>query len=412
VSGKTDRRALPTPDYHARGYLAPRTPAEQVIAAIWTQVLGAEVGVHDNFFDVGGHSLLAIQVVGKLRQAFAGVAGPVGVTDLFTKPTVAELAALLADDRERAERRLLYRLTPAVSEPALTLIGLPYGGGNASVYRPLAQALPDGHALYAVEVPGHTLGLDHDRRPVEEVADACAAEILQEIKGPLVLYGHCVGAALAISIARRLEAAGRPLDALYLGGIFPPAMPGGKTLDRLTAWVLYALDKLHRNEDELVRMGLNLADLDPEQRRFIVKNSLDDARQARSCFVEELIGNSPKLQVPVISVVGSLDRGTRRYERRFTGWSFLSDSLSVVVLDKAEHYFLHYRAADLAEVLTQVHPVVRVGDGASLARGPRGPRAAWWLHDSISATDESPGDGRHGLRRFLKALRTYLPGQP
>jgi len=82
------------------------------------------------------------------------------------------------------------------------------------------------------------------------------------------------------------------------------------------------------------------------------------------------------------------------------------------VLDKAEHYFLHYRAADLAEVLTQVHPVVRVGDGARLARGPRGPRAAWWLHDSISAPDESPGNGRHGLRRFLKALRTYLPGQP
>jgi amino acid adenylation domain-containing protein len=364
VSGKVDRRALPAPDYQAgpdsqrQEYLAPRTPAEQTIAAIWTRVLGVDVGVHDNFFDAGGHSLLAIAVAAELRKAFDPAAGPVSVMDVFTNPTVAELAALLADGREQAGHQLLYRLTRPAAEPALTLVCTPYGGANAGVYRPLARALPAGTALYAVEVPGHTLGLDSELRPVEEVADACAAEILREVKGPLALYGHCVGAALAIAIARRLEAAGRPLDALYLGGIFPPALPGGKMLDGLITWLLYALDSLQSNSGELVRMGLNLADLDKDQRRFIVKTSLDDARLARSYFVDQRTGNLPKLRVPVISVVGSRDRGTSRYRKRFKTWSFLSDSVAVVVLNNAGHYFMHHQAEELAGILTQVHPAM------------------------------------------------------
>ncbi|NKE60082.1 amino acid adenylation domain-containing protein [Lentzea sp. PSKA42] len=93
ANGKVDRRALPEPAApEADGaYVAPRTDAEQALAAIWAKLLGAErVGMHDNFFDLGGDSIASLQVVARARAAGLGLA----VADLFTHQTVAELAAV------------------------------------------------------------------------------------------------------------------------------------------------------------------------------------------------------------------------------------------------------------------------------------------------------------------------------
>ncbi|GAC1419702.1 MAG: hypothetical protein NVSMB6_21620 [Burkholderiaceae bacterium] len=76
------------------GYVAPRTPAEQVLAAVWSEVLGvAQVGVHDNFFELGGDSILSIQIITRARQA--GIL--LTPKQLFHSPTVAELAAAARD---------------------------------------------------------------------------------------------------------------------------------------------------------------------------------------------------------------------------------------------------------------------------------------------------------------------------
>ncbi|MBV1956285.1 hypothetical protein KUG12_18345, partial [Streptomyces sp. BV333] len=64
ASGKLDRRALPAPAEETTGYVAPGTPAEQTLCAIWAETLGLErVGTQDNFFSLGGDSILSIQVV-------------------------------------------------------------------------------------------------------------------------------------------------------------------------------------------------------------------------------------------------------------------------------------------------------------------------------------------------------------
>ena len=95
-NGKIDRRALPKPDWDStqlEKFVAPRTPIEEMLAQIWTQVLKIEqVGIHDNFFELGGHSLLATQLVSRIRNLFK-VELP--LRELFTNATVAQLGRSL-----------------------------------------------------------------------------------------------------------------------------------------------------------------------------------------------------------------------------------------------------------------------------------------------------------------------------
>ncbi len=97
-NGKTDLAALPDPDRAATSIgsevVAPRTPTEDQVAAVWRTVLGlADLGVDDDFFDLGGDSLSAVALVGDLRDAGLDVA----VEDVFAHPTVARLAAVAAE---------------------------------------------------------------------------------------------------------------------------------------------------------------------------------------------------------------------------------------------------------------------------------------------------------------------------
>ncbi|MDH3604074.1 MAG: condensation domain-containing protein, partial [Candidatus Tectomicrobia bacterium] len=99
-SGKVDRRALPAPQLTGleTGYVAPQTPIEDILAAIWSEVLGlAQVSRHDNFFDLGGHSLLATQVISRVRDSFE-VALP--VRTVFEAASIAELAFALETARQ------------------------------------------------------------------------------------------------------------------------------------------------------------------------------------------------------------------------------------------------------------------------------------------------------------------------
>jgi acyl carrier protein len=100
ANGKVDRKALPLPDSQRPGltsaYIAPRSAIERDIAAVWQEVLAIDnVGVNDNFFDLGGHSLQAVRVHGKLRAKFEK---NLLLFELFQFPTIAAMAKYIGND--------------------------------------------------------------------------------------------------------------------------------------------------------------------------------------------------------------------------------------------------------------------------------------------------------------------------
>jgi amino acid adenylation domain-containing protein len=114
-SGKVDRRALPAPEEPAadREGALPRTPVEELLVGLWCELLGLRaVGIHDSFFDLGGHSLLWTRLLSRIRQAF-GVELPVAV--VFAAPTVAALAERIASASGR--KRVEPPLSPAPRIP-------------------------------------------------------------------------------------------------------------------------------------------------------------------------------------------------------------------------------------------------------------------------------------------------------
>ncbi|HKV09578.1 MAG TPA: amino acid adenylation domain-containing protein, partial [Thermoanaerobaculia bacterium] len=123
-NGKVERRLLPAPEGE-RGpedasYVAPRTPAEELVAGIWSEVLGVDrIGARDSFFDLGGHSLLATRVTSRLRRAL-GLDVP--LKTLFEAPTVADFsAALERGRRERQGEKEPPPLTPVARDGAIPL---------------------------------------------------------------------------------------------------------------------------------------------------------------------------------------------------------------------------------------------------------------------------------------------------
>ena len=386
-NGKLDRTALPAPTVQraaGTALVAPRDGVEELLAGLWREVLAlpAEqpLGIDDDFFDLGGHSLLATQLVARLRSVAPPELVPVGVMDLFTHRTVRELAAFASAPEDDGPRRLLHELTApvAAADRVLTYVAVPYGGGSAIVYEPLAAALPAGYSLFSVAIPGHDVGLSDEGLAFDELVARIGDEVLERVEGPLALYGHCgVGNAIAFGVARYLDDRGRRIEAVYNGAIFPFARFGGRFGQLRTR--LEALRSNRHYASWLKGMGVDTDQLEPEQADRIISTMRADSRAAEEYFTGLLDRGAAKLPAPVVSVVGTEDPVTDYYRERYREWGFLTDTTALVVLDRAGHFFVRHRAAELAEILTTVHPALAADDTSALPpeAPPEDPPPPW-----------------------------------
>jgi amino acid adenylation domain-containing protein len=248
-SGKVDRKALPAPDRGpAPGFVAPRTAVEEVLAEIWAELLGlTQVGVHDNFFERGGHSLLAVLLMARIEQRL-GTALPLAA--LFAAPTLESLAAFAGSAGRSGSqtaghkgRPPLVAIKPGVHpdtdrRPFFCVHPV---GGNVFCYLDLAVHLPPDQPFYALQTP-------EDRthaNSVEEMAARYLAELRRvQPQGPYRLGGWSLGGLIAFEMARQLAAEGQEPELLALIDTLPPEAALAANEDELVAWFAQDLARL------------------------------------------------------------------------------------------------------------------------------------------------------------------------
>ncbi|CAM5641845.1 D-alanine--D-alanyl carrier protein ligase [Streptomyces tendae] len=175
------------------------------------------IGRDDNFFDLGGTSLAAVRLLVQLDRALS-------LKDLVAHPVLADLGRVL-DERARGGERVAAEnlLQPLANarDAHHTLVCFPYAGGNAVNFRSLAAELErDGIAVLGVELPGHDFaGGDDPMADVPEIARRVRDEIAARVTTPVLLWGHCAGAAPALETARLLQEAGRPAERVFVGAL-------------------------------------------------------------------------------------------------------------------------------------------------------------------------------------------------
>ncbi|GAB3136782.1 hypothetical protein GCM10027290_01120 [Micromonospora sonneratiae] len=258
-NGKVDRTALPTPDGSRPvtdvEYVAPRSDIERHIATAWSEALDIErIGVHDDFFDLGGHSLAMMRLTATLRSRH-GYELTFG--SFVEHRTVAGLAATLQDPAAPAGAMMWLRRGGDGRPP---LFCVHPGGGSAHWYLRLAPCLHPDQPVAAFEWPGpHPEGTP----TTTEMAERYDNELRRaQPNGPYRLFSWCGGSGIASEMAHRLVEDGHEVTLILLD-------PGLDIHTRADAWS--ELDLIRRLELLLHEVGTGGDEADtPERRREIL----------------------------------------------------------------------------------------------------------------------------------------------
>jgi len=241
-NGKIDRLALMVPEGAASGLVAAtssRDALELQLVDLWEDVLERQgIGVRDNFFDLGGHSLVAVRLMARIAQQFDR---HLPLAALFQGGTIEEQAHMLRAEGEIQTWSALVPVRRTGEETPLFCVA--GAGGNVVYFHDLARALDQRRPFYALQPPG----LDGRSAPLQRVEDL-AAHYIGHIRtvqphGPYVLAGHSFGGMVAFEMAHQLEGAGEQIEALLLLDTAAPHLqePTGNDWDE-ARWLAQVAD--------------------------------------------------------------------------------------------------------------------------------------------------------------------------
>jgi amino acid adenylation domain-containing protein len=224
-NGKVDRRSLPAPDQTntnlAKSFVASRDELELRLVWIWERVLGTKpIGVRDDFFELGGDSLLAARLFARLEKL---TSKRLPLALLFQAPTIEQLAGLLRDTSWSPSWSSLVAIQPNGSKPPFFCVHA--HRGNVLNFNALARHLGTEQPFYGLQARG----LDGSG-PGHSTIEEMAAHYIDEIRsvqpsGPYLLGGYCFGGKVAFEMAQQLKAQHEEVALLALIDSYAPGHP-------------------------------------------------------------------------------------------------------------------------------------------------------------------------------------------
>ncbi|MEO1049778.1 MAG: amino acid adenylation domain-containing protein [Bacteroidota bacterium] len=213
-NGKVDQHALPAPaseEVATTYYHPPVDTIQKRLVNLWQQVLGQQhIGIKNNFFDLGGHSIKAIKTVSLIKKELDV---DIPIRAIYDHPTIEALGSLIKKNGQH--NSLLVQLS-AESDTGNDLFMIPPALGTAMVFDRLAGHLADQFNCYGLQYPG----FDHEATmitSIESLADRLTTEILEKSGKPEVaLLGFSMGALVAFEICKRLEEKGKEVTLMLL----------------------------------------------------------------------------------------------------------------------------------------------------------------------------------------------------
>ena len=221
-NGKVDRKALPVPDHtHSEpdsDFAEARSEIEAILVRIWEEVLDVHpISIHDNFFEIGGHSLVAVRAFAQIERE-TGLQLP--LTVLFQAPTIAQLAHVIETKGWHSNWTSLVAIQTQGNRPPFFYVS-PFLISVLSLSL-LGTSLGSDQPLYGLQPQG--IESDH---PIHRSVEEMARHYIDEIRtlkptGPYMLGGHCAGSWVAFEMAQQLQAQGEKVDLLVLVDSRPP----------------------------------------------------------------------------------------------------------------------------------------------------------------------------------------------
>ncbi len=316
-------------------YAAPRDDIERELAAMWRELLGAqEVGVNDDFFELGGQSLVAVRLFHRIGRKF-GV--ELSMATLFQAPTIAQCASILraragiAEPSGTGEELQSEPKTagppesvrsPSAFRSLVALQGgsgnlLPFfcvhgAGGNVLKFRDLSRAMSRAQTFYGLQAYGVD-GVNRPHETIEEMAAAYLAEIREvQPRGPYILGGYSGGGVVAFEIAQRLGGLGEEVRLLALIDTPHPQMP----VRRVNHLTVLLGDGIRTRVNRLVSGGIPYVveglRQQRERRRVLARQTLNERT------IAELRGRGESIPFALreIELVRNFERAVARYVPR------------------------------------------------------------------------------------------------
>lgn len=301
---------------------------------IWSEILKInleEISDNDDFYELGGNSIAALRVSMKLSKQ-------ISLIEIIKNSKLIELARVIDRADKKAEltnNRLIKPLIECSKDKVLIFI--PYAAGNSINFKDAADAISEATtdlSIYSVEFPGHEFSIEQPLMNIDELTVKIIEEIKKSFVGKeLYIWGHCVGAGLAISLTEQLEKMNINVKKIFIGSKLLQDKPHLEEIVKEATQITF---------DDIKDIYSEFGDISVIDDKSIQKRIADcfthDSVQGNLYLMHALEKNL-SLKTPLELYVAKDDRHTSDYEKLWENWKSIFDTVTLKEIETGGHYY-------------------------------------------------------------------------